>query len=574
MANARPDQALLQGWLRDRNLARTDLFFLANEILDYKDINEAVHGPMRDTLQKFAGCIEYADPATGKLIASSPRIPLWELKRTLPVTNPEAEHGRRTLVLMPRGGLKTTTTLVWAMQWIINYPDVRILINTSTDARHKEFATEMLSHFRYNQKFRYLFPEFCPPSDRAADWGSLDYFNVPNKTVYRRAPTVMFVSVGKIIAGTHQEVVIHTDIVDKENVRTPDSNRKVIDHFRFCFPLVESSSIWPYTGWLHVEGTVYDFADLYSYLLEMKSSGHPQWQMWSVLLVDAEKNSQKKLSYWPSRYPWERLMTIKEEVGPQIYAANYRQKPVPEGVGLADKVIITPFLKYIKPMLPKMRLHCTVDLHGMEDNLGNDYTVMTVCGFLPNGEVKALDIRRGHFSPSDVIDLMFELDTTWQGKILDFKIEKDAHMRVLGPFLRREMERRERWLNIIPLKRDNSTSKYQRIKGLQSWFANAALSFSDQIVCLDEVILEIKQFPKGKHDDILDTLADQMQNRDGKINTDVIPAKKPDAVHAFGLPKFTGFNPVTHEAEWGETGGDEMSNQIPHNWQPWMKAGV
>jgi hypothetical protein len=572
MGSDKADPEITRKWLRDRNLARTDLFFLANQVLGYPDINPAVHGPLVNTLQKFYGCDEWCDPVSGKLIGSTPRVPLWRLPPNptvvLPATN------RRTLALMPRGGLKTTTTMAWAIQWIINYPDVRILFNLSSDTRHREIATEILSHFRYNEKFRFYFPEFCPPSDKAGDFGSMDYFNVPNRTVYRRAPTVSFASVGKIIAGPHYEVVIHSDIIDENNCNTPGAITKCLNHFRFCMPLVEASAIAPHTGWVHVEGTVYDFSDVYSHIMAMKDSGHQAWQVWQVLLIDAEKDSQKHISYWPERFPWPRLMEIKEEVGPQIYAANYRQKPVAEGGGLTEKILVTPFFKIIKPiLLPKMRLHCTVDLHGMEDNLGNDYTVLNVSGFLPNGQVICLDIRRGHFTPFDVIGLLFEIDETWGGKILDYKIEKDAHMRVLGPFLKREMQVRKRWLNIVPIQRDNTTSKHQRIRGLQSWFAGGVLSFSDQIVCMDEVLLEIKQFPKGTHDDILDTLADHMQNRDGKIIGDVVPSPKPDTTElqrVLGLAKFTGFDPITHMPLWS----DETMEGIPNDWKTYMKAGV
>lgn len=564
---SKPDKGILKQWAIDRNKGRKDIFFLCNEILGYKDINRPIHGQMANNVQKFHGCDEIIDPDNGSVMSSTPRVPLWELK-----------GNRRTLTLAPRGSLKTTFKIAHSIQWILNYPDVRILWNMSADTRAREIATEILSHFRFNEKFRFYYPEYCPAADKAADWGSMEYFNVPNRKVYRRAPTVSFASVGKIIAGPHYEVVIHSDIVDKNNCNTAGGLQSVLNHFRFCIPLLESSEIKPYTGWCDIEGTVYDFGDVYSHILEMKASGHPEWQVWSVVQVDAEADSKNKVSYWPSRFPWERLMSIKEEVGPVAYSANYRQRPVPEGGGLTDKIDIKSWTKVIKPMLPTMRLHCTIDLHGMEDNLGNDYTVLNVSGFMTNGQVVCLDIRRGHYSPFDVIDLFFELDKTWGGKILDWKIEKDAHARVLAPFLKREMEVRKRWLNIVPLKRDTHTSKPQRIKGLQSWFAGRVLSFSDSIVCLDTVLLEIRQFPKGRHDDILDTLADHMQNREGKVISDVIPAPRQDLMVAPGVTnaRFVGFDPETHQSMWSDGMNDLEMAGVPTNWKPWQgcnKAG-
>ena len=98
--NNKPDQSVLRQWLLDRDRGRKDLYFLCNEILGYPDINPAVHGQMIDMIQHFDGCREMADPSTGQIVMSEPRIPLWELK-----------GNRRTMTLMPRGGLKTTVKI-------------------------------------------------------------------------------------------------------------------------------------------------------------------------------------------------------------------------------------------------------------------------------------------------------------------------------------------------------------------------------------------------------------------------------------------------------------------------------
>ena len=60
-----------------------------------------------------------------------------------------------------------------------------------------------------------------------------------------------------------------------------------------------------------------------------------------------------------------------------------------------------------------------------------------------------------------------------------------------------------------------------------------------------ELFREVVEFPNSKFDDITDTLADQMQNRNGGINYDVIPQDKENVIEFQVHPKFTGFDPLT-----------------------------
>ncbi|GAF97371.1 unnamed protein product, partial [marine sediment metagenome] len=47
---------------------------------------------------------------------------------------------------------------------------------------------------------------------------------------------------------------------------------------------------------------------------------------------------------------------------------------------------------------------------------------------------------------------------------------------------------------------------------LQPWFKGGELRFLSNLTCMDDIIMEFNTFPRGT-DDILDTLADQFQNR-------------------------------------------------------------
>jgi len=518
-----------------RQAARTDLLYLCNKILEYPDVTKEVHGPIIDRLQKFHGGTEHL--SSMGIIGYKPKVPIHKLARV-----PHKDK----LFLDPRGNLKTTViTIAHSIQWILNYPDVRIALSMAIGDQTKKVMTEIKGHFQYNKTFRMVFPDYCPPPKRVNDWGNMEEFTVAMREKMRKEPTLCLITIGKVIAGSHYDVVKHSDLVDENNVKTPNQIADVISHFGHMDPLIEryptDNPEEPAHGWQDVEGTRYDFGDLYGMLLDSK-----EWDchVRSVYRPDGTTLDMR-------RFPPAEVDRIrrKPEVTPYIFSCQYENNPIPPEGGLCDpKDIVFVPRQFISNILPGLRIHCTIDLHGMESSLGdNDYTVLTVAGFDRDGRMYVLDVRRKRFTPDQVIGNVFDVYDKW--KPIDFKIEKDAHARVLLPFLHREASKRQRFPTMVPIKRDNRTSKQQRIRGLQPWFKAGVIRFADDLPCKTDLIREIMQFPSqssGVHDDILDTLADQMQNQEGGVNDDVVADMSPDLAYQFGLQKprdkFLGFN--------------------------------
>lgn len=533
-----------------RQRARTDLLWLCNDVLQYKDVCAEVHGPIIDKLQKFPGGVDYITDR-GE-IAYKPHnddpkskvSPVWHL-----------QGPRKRLFLDPRGHLKTTViTIAHSIQWIINFPDIRILLSMATGDQVTRVMQEILFHFRFNEKFRWLFSDFCPNARTAKDFGNNECFTVPaRRRKWMKEPTVSTCSVGKVVASGHYEVIKNSDLVDKENVKTPSQIADVVSHFRYLNPLLERGPIAPHHGWTDVEGTRYDFADLYGQIMDDEDKAKPEDKIWQVSLRAAVKEDGNPL--WPERFPHSELQQIERDMGPYIYAGQYLQKPIPVGSGLATKEEITFVPERILGGIP-MVLHMTVDLAGMDPQSNGDYTAICTAGFDRDGRMNVLDQRCSRYDPFEVIEILFLLNEKFKG-VLDIKIEKDAHMRVLGPFLQREQMKRKFLPPIVPIKRDNRTSKKQRIKGLQPWFKAGIIRFSDAIGCKTELIQQITRFSDTStyHDDILDTLTDQMQNRDGGIIADVMP-DAPRGQSELGMAplgvrgRFLGFGPYDHGPMW------------------------
>jgi len=539
--------------LKARQRARTDLWYLM-DVLGYKDVDREVHGPLVDNMPKFLGGKE--EILSNNRFVYTPMKPLWEM-----------ESVRKRLFLYPRGHLKTSIiSQAGTIQWILNYPDIRILITTATADLAETILGEIKSHFQYNEMFRFIFKDFCPTKG-VKDWGNASEFSIRNrKKEGAREATCSASSVGKTIAGKHFEVLLCSDMVDKENIKTPGGIRDVIGHYTYMDPLLErheypEGSELPNHGWVTVEGTSYSFADLYSKLLNDNGFRITEFgpgvevrktEDWTFVHGDAEVDEKTQKTIWPSRFPWKELKKMERSMGMSIYSAQMKNRPIADEGGLISEDLLSKKgfwfnSKVLDGILHTLRIHTTVDLAGMESASRGDYTVLTTAGFDRNGRCYVMDIRRGHFTPSEVIWHIFDINKTF--KPIDIKIEKDAHQRVLGHFLRREMQKRQVFPTIIELKRETRTSKVERIKGLEPWFQARVIRFFDDLDHKTDLFREVVEFPNSKFDDITDTLADQMQNRDGGINYDVIPYDKETADEFFALPKFAGFDPITGHAE-------------------------
>ena len=135
----------------------------------------------------------------------------------------------------------------------------------------------------------------------------------------------------------------------------------------------------------------------------------------SVLKEGVSVYDPKARSRWPSRYPLSELRRIYEDPleGGALFNSQYLMNPIPDGTGLIDdekQIVWIPYEKVIRPLYPRMALHVTVDLAGMEPSKGadNDYTAITLAGFT-GGRMYVLEIIHGRPNPFEVINSLYDI---------------------------------------------------------------------------------------------------------------------------------------------------------------------
>lgn len=133
-----------------------------------------------------------------------------------------------------------------------------------------------------------------------------------------------------------------------------------------------------------------------------------------------------------------------------------------------------------------------------------DYTGITI-NFVDDNNKWYILAYRLKINSRELIDHLFYLQSTYSPKTIG--LEETTFSIAVKPFLDEEMRKRNVFFSITPLKH-KSTMKETRIRALiPRWENNAIYLIGPNM----ELVDEMRSFPRGVHDDVLDSMAYQMQ---------------------------------------------------------------
>lgn len=209
---------------------------------------------------------------------------------------------------------------------------------------------------------------------------------------------------------------------------------------------------------------------------------------------------------WATRYNLTELADIKRSLGPYEWTALYQQNPISSENQEFKRV----WFKYIthtdlqeKQRFQKHRL-LTVDTAVSEKNTA-DFTGF-VDNIIDDNNDWYFRAWKKRLAPHILIEELFQLHML--NKYTRIGVEETIYLMVLKPFLDQEMQKREIYLPIVPLKH-RSTQKEVRIRSLVPRYAGGGITHVEG-EC-DELEFELLSFPNGKHDDVADAAAYQTQ---------------------------------------------------------------
>jgi len=196
------------------------------------------------------------------------------------------------------------------------------------------------------------------------------------------------------------------------------------------------------------------------------------------------------------------ISKIRRKMGPWAFSSQYMNDPVPP----EDADFKREWFKYYEHSdlrKTEMNRYTLID-PAISVEKTADYTAMVTVGIDQYSNIYILDIVRERMKPDQIINTIFHQYERWHPQAIG--LEEVAFQRALRYSIKKEMEERKRWLNIIELK-PHARSKDQRIKGLQPLYAEGKVLHNRELAYNIYLEDELLRFPRGRNDDIIDALA-------------------------------------------------------------------
>lgn len=216
---------------------------------------------------------------------------------------------------------------------------------------------------------------------------------------------------------------------------------------------------------------------------------------WSVVYERAIREDGSL--FFPERLTRDFLDSQRRAMGSYLFANQYQNEIIPE----EDQTFKKNWLRYYAELPSKVYSFGFIDPAISEADTA-DYTGFVVISVdcEQNWYVRYAERRR--LNPSALINHAFELCKRFE--LMTLGIEDVAFQRALLHFAHEEMKRRNVRIPVTGVRRGPDKTKEMRILSLVPRFEFGTIFFQQG---LHDLETELFQFPRGSHDDILDSLA-------------------------------------------------------------------
>lgn len=216
---------------------------------------------------------------------------------------------------------------------------------------------------------------------------------------------------------------------------------------------------------------------------------------WSVVYQKAYKENNEL--FFPQKLSHEFLENAKRTMGSYLFANQYLNEIIPSDLQTFKK----EWFKYYSQLPKKTNTFIFIDPALSEADTA-DSTGVVVIKVDVKGDWYVENATRKRFSPTQLLEHIFELNEHYHPTSIG--VEEIAFQKVLLYFLAEEMRRRNKVIPVTGIKYPNQKSKQMRILSLVPRFEYNHVFLNQG---LQDLELEMLQFPRGAHDDLIDSLA-------------------------------------------------------------------
>lgn len=248
-------------------------------------------------------------------------------------------------------------------------------------------------------------------------------------------------------------------------------------------------------GAVVVIGTRWHEDDLIGRLLQ---SG--RWDVLHLPAIDADGNA-----LWPERFNVDALQTIREEIGPRHFTAQYQGDPQPAEGGMFKPGWWQRYRE--APALRRVELF--VD-SAFKEGVANDFSVIATWGETGDGTYYLLDLWRGRVEYPDLIRACHDQWTKQRARrgaksiVIEDKASGQSALQTLGRPYHTESGRLPA-LPAIAYKVPAGQSKVARAEGVTGLVEAGRVFIPESAPWVSDFVDEHARFPTGVHDDQVDT---------------------------------------------------------------------
>lgn len=468
-------------WLDARDRARKDLYWLGHDLIATPESGsgfvEHVHREM---------CAQFVQKNFDNLYHAK-----WTLDEARAHFDKLARE-KEMLLLCPTGAFKSTANKVDCVQWLLNFPDVRIFIITGSGPLSRKFLKEVKGFFFKPDKtlptpFQILFPEYVIEGE---DGESLSPLYSPARVHQQPGtPSLWVNSIDGAIAGWHCDIWKGDDVVNEQNSNTDETRTSLKDKYDNISS--NRPDRWAFKDHL---GTRYAKTDWYGSRIEQWEK-HPDtnelrylWRSAWTVKQGFERTPIKKLEphmvdlYFPEFMPFKLLMQ-KCRANEAMFRCQQLNQPAGGDILVHFEKEAIDSHTILLTGVPKhgddLRIPICVWDTAHETHDQADYSAGAV-GWCDQSApaLYVLEVAFGKWTDSQVAIEVVELHWKWNARFSE--LEKFHGWRLLGQEIQRiSMGKYRKPLPLLWRESHDKNAKNNRIKALEVLLASDRLWFVD-----------------------------------------------------------------------------------------------
>jgi predicted phage terminase large subunit-like protein len=235
--------------------------------------------------------------------------------------------------------------------------------------------------------------------------------------------------------------------------------------------------------------------DLCGYLMHKETEGGMSWDRLVIPAIAVVDDVHRKLGepIHPDRLPLESLELIRDN-DPAVFSTQYQQEPVNKEA----QEFHEEFFRYYEEVPTDIRTFTIVD-PGFKTKKENDPTCILTGGFDKKGNLYLLEYSNIREQASGVIDKVLYHCNKWKPEKVG--VEAYQAQTVLGQFLKKAMREKSIFIPVDEVTQKGS--KEEKIRKLDYPIRNGMIFWRRD---MHELESQLKTFPRGRHDDIIDAL--------------------------------------------------------------------